>query len=347
MRQRCNDCFIISLHATFDQIAMNHQSPTLLERVSNVLRRQHYARRTEQAYLHWIKRYIYFYRSNDGDFRHPTEIGAAEVEAFLTYLAVERKVSASTQNQAFSALLFLYNRVLDQPLQQRIMPTMAKRPERLPTVLSKQEAAAVLDAMSGMYKHMAQLLYGSGLRLIECVRLRVKDVDFHQRHIVVRSGKGDKDRVTLLPDSVCEPLQTHLREVKLRHEQDLVEGYGTVHMPNALARKYPNANRAWMWQFIFPASRRYQDPESGEVRRHHIHESALQKAVAKAARHTDINKHVTPHVFRHSFATHLLEAGYDIRTVQELLGHKDVKTTMIYTHVLQKGLLSVRSPLDQ
>ncbi|MCP4167088.1 MAG: integron integrase [Chloroflexi bacterium] len=328
-------------------MAVNHQSPTLLERVSNVLRRQHYARRTEQAYLHWIKRYIYFCKTDEGDFHHPADMGAAEVEAFLTHLAVVKKVSASTQNQAFSALLFLYNRVLNQPLQQRITPTMAKKPERLPTVLSKQEAATVVNGMSGMYKLMAQLLYGSGLRLIECVRLRVKDVDFDQRYIVVRSGKGDKDRVTLLPGTVIEQLQTHMEGVRIIHDQDLAEGFGAVQMPDALARKYPNANRAWMWQFIFPASRRYQDPESGEVRRHHIHESALQKAVAKAARHTDINKHVTPHVFRHSFATHLLEAGYDIRTVQELLGHKDVKTTMIYTHVLQKGPLSVRSPLDQ
>ncbi len=326
---------------------MNHQSPKLLERVSNVLRRQHYARRTEQAYLHWIKRYIYFCKTDEGDFHHPADMGAAEVEAFLTHLAVVKNVSASTQNQAFSALLFLYNRVLNQPLQQRITPTMAKKPERLPTVLSKQEAATVVNGMSGMYKLMAQLLYGSGLRLIECVRLRVKDVDFDQRYIAVRSGKGDKDRVTLLPGTVIEQLQTHMEGVRIIHDQDLAEGFGTVQMPDALARKYPNANRAWMWQFIFPASRRYQDPESGEVRRHHIHESALQKAVAKAARHTDINKHVTPHVFRHSFATHLLEAGYDIRTVQELLGHKDVKTTMIYTHVLQKGPLSVRSPLDQ
>ena len=325
---------------------MNQQSPKLLEQVSNVLRRQHYARRTEKTYIHWIKRYIFHFRGEDGEFRHPTDMGAAEVEAFLTYLAVEGKVSASTQNQAFSALLFLYRNVLDQPFDQRVAPTMAKRPERLPTVLSKQEVVLVLDAMSGMYKLMTQLLYGSGLRLIECVRLRVKDIDFDQNQIIVRSGKGDKDRATLLPTIAIEPLQADLQEVRLIHERDLAAGFGAVQLPDALARKYPNANRSWMWQFVFPATRRYHDPESGEVRRHHIHESALQKAVAKAGRHAKITKHVTPHVFRHSFATHLLEAGYDIRTVQELLGHKDVSTTMIYTHVLQKGPLGVRSPLD-
>jgi integron integrase len=313
----------------------------LLDRVRDVIRTRHYSIRTEQAYVGWIRRFILFH-----DKRHPKEMGADEIEEYLTYLAVERNVAASTQNQALSALLFLYQNVLKKDLDRSIDAVRAKKPKRLPTVLTKEEAQQVLAAMSGTYQLIAKLLYGSGLRLVECLRLRVKDVDFEQRQIIVRDGKGAKDRVTVLPDSLVEPLRKHLLRVKMIHRQDLEDGYGAVYLPNALERKYPNANKEWIWQYVFPSSSLSEDPRSGIVRRHHLHESTGQKAVRKAAKLTRIEKHVTPHVFRHSFATHLLEDGYDIRTVQELLGHKNVKTTMIYTHVLNRGGLAVRSPLD-
>lgn len=319
---------------------MTPNTPRLLDQAREALRRLHYSRRTEESYIAWMRRYILFHQK-----RHPAEIGAPEVEAFLTDLAVTRQVAASTQNQALSALLFLYAEVLHQPLE-AVHAVRAKQPQRLPTVLTRAEARAVLAALSGTYQLMARLLYGSGLRLMECVRLRVKDIDVPQRQLLVRSGKGEKDRVTPLPGSLITPLQEHLARVQLTHAQDLREGYGEVYLPYALARKYPNANREWLWQYVFPAEHRSLDPSSGGVRRHHLDESGLQKAVRRAAQVAQVPKHVTCHTFRHSFATHLLEDGYDIRTVQELLGHSDVSTTMIYTHVLNRGGRGVRSPLD-
>jgi integron integrase len=260
---------------------------------------------------------------------------------------VDKNVAASTQNQALSAILFLYQEVLHKDLDRPLDAVRAKKPKRLPTVLTKEEVQRVLAAMSGNYQLIAKLLYGSGLRLIECLRLRVKDVDFAQRQIIVRDGKGRKDRVTVLPNSLIESLQKHLRRVEMLHQKDLDDGYGTVYLPDALEKKYPNANCEWIWQYVFPSKSPSKDPRSGVTRRHHLHESAVQRAVREATKLANINKHITPHVFRHSFATHLLQGGYDIRTVQELLGHKDVKTTMIYTHVLNRGGLAVRSPLDE
>jgi integron integrase len=302
---------------------------------------KHYSVRTEEAYVNWVKRYIFFH-----DKRHPAEMGAQEVEAFLTHLAVKENVAAATQNQAFSALLFLYRQVLHQDLGS-IDALRAKRPRRLPTVLTKEKTLRLIGCLSGTHQLMAKLLYGSGLRLMDCLRLRVKDLDFERRAIIVRDGKGAQDRVTMLPDSLIPLLQEHLQRVKALYEHDLVRGYGSVYVPDALARKYPNANREWGWQYVFPSSRLSRDPRSGVTRRHHRHESSLQKAVKEAARLAGIVKPVGPHTLRHCFATHLLEAGYDVRTVQELLGHKDVKTTMIYTHVLNRGGLAVRSPLDE
>jgi integron integrase len=316
-------------------------SRKLLDQLRDVLQTQHYSLRTENAYVDWARRFILFHNK-----RHPQEMGVPEIEAFLTHLALERSFSASTQNQALSAILFLYRQVLGLEIE-AVDAVRARKPKRLPTVLTRSEALRVINAMTGTPQLMAKLLYGSGLRLLECVRLRVKDIDFEQYAITVRDGKGEKDRVTMLPDSVVTPLTEHLARVRQLHSQDLAPGNGTVHLPYALAVKYPNANREWCWQYVFPAKRLSIDPRSGAVRRHHVHESSLQKAIQVAARLAGItNKPVSPHTFRHSFATHLLESGYDIRTVQELLGHKDVKTTMIYTHVLNRGGLAVRSPLD-
>jgi integron integrase len=320
---------------------MEQHPKRLLDRVRDAIRLKHYSIRTEEAYVNWIKRYILFHNK-----RHPAEMGAPEVEAFLTHLAVKENVAASTQNQAFSALLFLYREVLHQDLG-AIDALRAKRPRRLPTVLTKEETLRLIGCLSGTHQLMAKLLYGSGLRLMDCLRLRVKDLDFERRAIMVRDGKGGQDRVTVLPDSLIPLLQDHLQRVKALHEDDLTQGYGSVYLPDALARKYPNADREWGWQYVFPSSQLSQDPRSRVTRRHHMHESSLQKAVKEAARLAGIIKPVGPHTLRHCFATHLLEAGYDIRTVQELLGHKDVKTTMIYTHVLNRGGLAVRSPLDQ
>ena len=320
---------------------MEQRPRKLLDQVRDTIRTKHYSIRTEQAYVDWIRRYILFHNK-----RHPNEMGSREIETFLTHLAVERNVAASTQNQALSALLFLYRHVLKKDLDGPIDSVHAKKPKRLPTVLTKQETFKVIGFLSGTQQLMAKLLYGSGLRLLECIRLRVKDVDFAQHQIVVRDAKGHKDRVTMLPEAVTAPLQEHLRHVKTVHDGDLAQGYGSVYLPYALERKYPNANREWIWQYVFPASKRSKDPRTGAVRRHHVHESGLQKAVRKAAQRAGIDKRISCHTFRHSFATHLLENGYDIRTIQELLGHKDVKTTMIYTHVLNRGGLAVRSPLD-
>jgi len=319
---------------------MDTKPKKLLDQVRDALRLKHYSIRTENSYVDWIRRYILFHHK-----RHPAEMGAAEIEAFLTHLAVEEHVAASTQNQALSALLFLYREVLHQDLGP-IDALRARKPKRLPTVLTRDEVQRLIAQMSGTHQLMAKLLYGSGLRLMECLRLRVKDVDFTMRTITVRDGKGGQDRVTILPDSLIPPLREHLQAVKALHDQDLAQGYGAVYLPDALERKYPNANKEWGWQYLFPATRLSVDPRSGAVRRHHLDESGLQKAIRQAARRAGISKPVSPHTLRHSFATHLLQAGYDIRTVQELLGHKDVKTTMIYTHVLQRGGLAVRSPLD-
>ena len=312
----------------------------LLDQVRDALRLKHYSIRTEEAYINWIKRYIFFHHK-----RHPAEMGAPEIEAFLTHLAVDEQVAASTQNQALSALLFLYREVLHQELGP-VDALRAKKPKRLPTVLTRDEVQRLLGQMSGTHQLMARLLYGSGLRLLECLRLRVKDLDFDYRTVTVRDGKGEQDRVTVLPDSLIAPLQEHLLRVKRLHDQDLARGQGAVYLPDALERKYPNAHREWGWQYLFPSDRLSVDPRTGAVRRHHLDESGLQKAIRQAAQRAGIPKPVGPHTLRHSFATHLLEAHYDIRTVQELLGHKNVRTTMIYTHVLQRGGLAVRSPLD-
>lgn len=320
---------------------------TLLDQVRDAIRLKHYSYRTEESYVNWIKRFILFHGK-----RHPNDMGRPEIEAFLTHLATHERVAASTQNQALAALLFLYRNVLhrdDSALFESLNMARAEKPAHLPTVLTREEVVKMISFIPHEYQLMARLLYGSGLRLMECLRLRVKDLDFAQSQIIVRDGKGETDRVTMLPASLVAPLQEHLARVKHLHDRDLARGYGYVDLPYALARKYPNASRAWVWQYVFPArslSKDPQDPHSDRRYRHHAHESGLQKAVASAARRAGIAKRVTCHTFRHSFATHLLEAGYDIRTVQELLGHRDVSTTMIYTHVLNKGPKAVRSPLD-
>jgi len=313
----------------------------LLDQVRDAIRLKHYSYKTEQSYVAWIRRYILFHNK-----RHPQEMGTEEVEAFLTHLAVTENVAASTQNQALSAVLFLYRYVLQQPLTENVDAIRAKRSKHLPTVLTVAEVKAVLGAMTGTPQLMAELLYGTGMRLNEGLRLRVKDVDFGQQQIIVRDTKGNQDRVTVLPQRIVERLQAHLVLIRHQHQQDLDQGYGQVYLPYALERKYPNADRDWIWQYVFPASTRSKDPRSGIVRRHHLDPSIIQKAIKAAIRQVGIAKKASCHTLRHSFATHLLENGYDIRTVQELLGHKDVKTTMIYTHVLNRGGLGVRSPLD-
>ncbi|MGH8225402.1 MAG: integron integrase [Gammaproteobacteria bacterium] len=313
----------------------------LLDRMRQKIRFKHYSIRTEQAYVDWARRYILFHGK-----RHPKDMGAAEIEAFLTHLAVIRKVSASTQNQARSALLFLYKEVLGIKLPWLDGVVTAKKGKRLPVVLTQHEARALLGELSGANWLVASLLYGSGLRLLEALRLRVKDIEFERREIVVREGKGNKDRVTVLPENVMVPLQAHLDRVKVLHDKDLAEGYGEVYLPDALARKYPRAGTAWGWQYVFPSPVRSTDPRSGAVRRHHIQPESVQRMVKTAAARANIAKPATPHTLRHSFATHLLQGGYDIRTVQELLGHANVNTTMIYTHVLNRGGRGVRSPLD-
>jgi integron integrase len=316
--------------------------PRLLDQVRDVLRRKHYSLRTEQSYVDWIKRFILFHGK-----RHPAEMGKVDVTAFLTYLAVQRNVAASTQNQALSAILFLYRHVLEQELEWVEGFERPKRPARLPVVLTAEEARAVLGQLEGTKWLMGSLLYGSGLRLMECLRLRVKDIDFGYGQILVRDGKGAKDRVTMLPATLTEPLKAHLDRVRTLHRRDLETGYGEVYLPYALERKYPRAPREWAWQYVFPSRKLSTDPRSGAIRRHHLDEDVLQRAVKAAARIADVRKPVSCHAFRHSFATHLLEAGYDIRTVQELLGHSDVSTTMIYTHVMNKGGRGVTSPLDR
>ena len=314
----------------------------LLDRVRDAIRFKHYSLRTEKTYTDWIKRFILFHNK-----RHPSGMAEAEVTEFLTHLARRENVAASTQNQALSALLFLYKEVLRQEIGWLDRVERAKKPIRLPVVLSREEVRRLLGQMSGTPRLMAALLYGSGLRLMECIRLRVKDVDFAYARITVRDAKGGKDRVTMLPVELVDPLQRQLARVKAQHEQDLEDGYGSVFLPYALDRKFPNAHREWKWQYVFPSSRIAIDPRTDKKQRHHVAETILQNAVKQAVRKAKLTKTASCHSLRHSFATHLLENGYDIRTVQELLGHKDVSTTMIYTHVLNRPGMGVKSPLDQ
>ncbi|PLX95371.1 MAG: integron integrase [Desulfuromonas sp.] len=317
------------------------EKPRLLDQVRTAIRVRQYSRRTEKSYVSWIKRYILFH-----DKRHPRDMGAEEINRFLGWLAEVRQVAASTQNQALNAIVFLYQHVLLIDIGDIGEFVRAKRPKRLPVVLSREEVQAILSHIHGDAWLMSGLLYGSGLRLMECLRLRVQDIDFKRSEVTVRSGKGGKDRRTMLPGLVVADLEKHLQRVRTLHAEDLSAGYGAVWLPKALAQKYPQAAREWKWQYVFPASRRSRDPESGVMRRHHINEGVVQKAIRKATVQAQVQKRVGPHTFRHSFATHLLENGYDIRTVQELLGHRNVATTMIYTHVLNRGGSGVKSPLD-
>lgn len=313
----------------------------LLPRVRRALRARHYSPRTEQAYLGWIKRFVKFH-----GMRHPVEMGPEEIERFLSSLAEDQGVAAATQNQAASALLFLYREVLGHEMTRADAVVRAKTPRRLPVVLTRDEIKAVIRQLKGTSQLVGLLLYGSGLRLLECLRLRIKDLDLDRGEIRVRRGKGARDRVTMLPAAVKAPLSEHLERVREQHERDLGRSRGAVELPGALRLKYPAASRDWKWQWVFPATRSYRDESSGERRRRHLHPSGIQRAVTQAVRRAGIVKHASCHTFRHSFATHLLEDGYDIRTVQELLGHRDVRTTMIYTHVLNRGGLGVKSPVD-
>ncbi|WP_257311315.1 integron integrase [Geothrix fuzhouensis] len=315
--------------------------PRFLDQLRDSLRVRHYSLRTEDAYVDWVRRFILFHGK-----RHPKDMGASEVQAFLNHLAVDRGVSPSTQNQAKAALLFLYRNLLEVDLPWLSEVIQAKRQSRLPVVLTPGEVRALFDQMEGGMALLAQVLYGTGLRLMEGLRLRVKDLEFERREIVVRDGKGGKDRVTMLPDRLAGPLRAHLDRVRALHERDLAEGFGEVALPDALGLKAPFAARAWGWQWVFPSAQRSADPRSDAFFRHHLHPESVQKAVRLAGRAAELVKPVTPHVLRHSFATHLLASGHDIRTVQELLGHKDVATTMIYTHVLNRGGRGVPSPLD-
>ncbi len=317
-------------------------APKLLDQVRERIRVKHYSLRTEDAYLHWIRRFIFFHGK-----RHPREMGGPEVEAFLSHLATEGRVASSTQNQALSALLFLYREVLEVELPWLDGVVRAKRSQHVPVVLTENEVRTLLARLDGTKWLVASLLYSTGMRLLEGLRLRVKDVDFERREITVRDGKGAKDRRTMLSERLLEPLRTQLAKVRALHEQDLAGGFGDVYLPFALARKYPKAGRSWPWQYVFPSGSRSTDPLDGAIRRHHLDEKIIQRAVSAAGRAAGIAKPVSPHILRHSFATHLLLAGYDIRTVQELLGHSDVSTTMIYTHVLNKGGRGVTSPLDR
>lgn len=321
-------------------MASQSNSP-LLQRLQSNMRLRQMSPRTIAAYTDWVRRYVRFHR-----LRHPAEMGDAEVEGFLTWLVEERRVSQSTQGQALAALLFLYRHVLDRPLEGTGRMPRGRAPTRLPVVLTRDEVQRVLARLQRVYRLVGWLLYGGGMRLMEGVTLRVKDVDLVRCEIRIRRGKGAKDRVTVLPAALVQPLNNHLERMREQHRRDLVDGAGWVELPGALDRKYPNAGRSWPWQWVFPATRRYRDDASGKERRHHLHESAMQRAMTQAARESGIGKRASCHTLRHSFATHLLEDGYDIRTVQELLGHRDVSTTMIYTHVLNRGGLGVRSPAD-
>lgn len=302
---------------------------------------RHYSQRTEQAYSHWVSRFLYFHQG-----RPPAEMAEADINRFLTHLAVTEKVSASTQNQALAALLFLYRHVIGRDVGDLGKVIRARKPERLPVVMAREEVKAVLANLTGDKWLMAAIMYGAGLRLMECLRLRVQDIDVSRNEILVRDGKGAKDRITMLPDSLKVPLQDHLKKAKAVHQRDLAEGWGRVQLPHALDRKYPNAPKDWRWQWVFPQEHRWVNTGTKEQGRHHVDESLVQKAVREAVAKAGLTKRATCHTFRHSFATHLLESGSDIRTIQELLGHRDVKTTMIYTHVLNRGPGGVRSPLD-
>ncbi|OGW49890.1 MAG: integrase [Nitrospirae bacterium RBG_19FT_COMBO_58_9] len=316
--------------------------PELLDRVRLAIRTRHYSHRTEKTYVGWVRRFLLFHRHRD-----PSAMSEEDVGHFLSSLASNSHVSASTQNQALNAILFLYRDVIGKEIGYVGGVVRAKRPRRLPVVLTKEEVRMILAHLHGTVWIMTMLLYGAGLRLMECLRLRIKDLDFARNEILVRAGKGDKDRVTMLPATVKDPLRRHLEQVKAQHEADILNRHDGVLLPNALARKYPNASKEWGWQWVFPASKLYQDRQSGEHKRHHLHESVLQRAVKEAVRETGISKPASCHTFRHSFATHLLEDRYDIRTIQELLGHKDVSTTMIYAHVLNRGGHGVDSPADR
>ena len=321
--------------------SQTEQLPKLLDQVKAELRIRHYSLRTEKSYLQWIRKYIYFHGK-----KHPKEMGEKEISHFLSYLAVEKKVSASTQNQALCAIVFLYKNVLKMKPGNFEELVWAKKSKHVPVVFTRNEVRCILDQLNGMHLIMVMLLYGAGLRLTECLHLRVKDIDFDYNRIIVRNAKGDKDRIVPLPQKLKEPLKEHLLRVQKRHQQDIADGFGSVYLPYALERKYPRTCRNWAWQYVFPATRISTDPLTGVRRRHHLYDTVLQKVVKNAIRKAGIHKHAGCHTFRHSFATHLLEDGYDIRTVQELLGHNDVKTTMIYTHVLNKGGLAVKSPAD-
>lgn len=318
------------------------ERPRLMDEVRRIMRLHHYSLRTEQAYSDWIKRFIRFH-----GMRHPGEMGEVEVGAFLSHLASELNVSASTQNQALAALLFLYGRVMDTKLDWLADVARARRPVRLPFVISRADVKRVLVSVRGPAQLVTRLLYGTGMRVLEGLRLRVGDLDFDYQQIRVRGGKGDKDRVTVLPASLIPALRAQLEHARALHELDLAEGFGAVFLPHALARKYPNAPREWIWQYVFPADQRSEDPLDGTLRRHHVSERSIQRALRNTGARVRLEQRLTPHTLRHCFATHLLEDGYDIRTVQELLGHRDVKTTMIYTHVMRKGANAVRSPLDR
>lgn len=317
------------------------QQPKLLDQVRSTMRVRHFSKRTEDAYVGWIRRYIFFYNT-----RHPSELSEQEAEKFLTYLAVHDGVSASTQNQALNALLFLYQSILKKPLRQLANVTRAHRTLRIPVVFTQSEVKRIFTHLKGTPWLVASLLYGSGLRLLEALRLRVKDIDFETHTIIVREGKGSKDRRTVLPDAIISRLMIHLEKVRAIHTDDLADGFGEVAMPGLLAKKFTSAPKSWEWQYVFPASRRSTDPNSRKKMRHHIEESHIQREIKKAIAAAEITKGGSSHTFRHSFATHLLERGYDIRTVQDLLGHSDVRTTMIYTHVLNRGGISVKSPMD-
>lgn len=325
-----------------DRVAGSRTAPRLLDQVRVAVRLRHYSRSTEHAYVQWVRRFILFHAK-----RHPRELGAPDIERFLTHLAVDRSVSASTQNQALNALVFLYREVLrmDAPVLAEIV--RARKPRRLPVVLTQDEVRAVLEQLQGAAWLVAALLYGSGLRLLECLTLRIKDIDFETHEIRVRDGKGRRDRVAPLPKKLVPAIRTHLERARVIHQEDLRQGFGSVALPGAIDVKYPSASRSWSWQWVFPATSRYYDPNARIERRHHLHETAVQRAMKNAVANSGITKPATCHTLRHSFATHLLGSGYDIRTVQELLGHHSVRTTMIYTHVLNRGGLGVRSPLDE
>ena len=314
----------------------------LMDQVREVLRYHHYGYKTEQAYTRWILRFIKYNGT-----RHPREMGKSEIEAFLSHLAIDRNVAASTQSQALNAIVFLYKHVLDLPVSEELSPVRSKKPVRLPVVLSQQEMIALLNQIDNQNSLMARLMYGGGLRLMEVIRLRIQDIDFANRFLAIRASKGGKDRSTLLPPSLVKPLTTHIDEVRKTFEMDLENGDANVYLPNALAVKYPHASRSWEWQYVFPSKKLSSDPRTGQTRRHHINESGLQKSIRRATEKANIHKKVSSHTLRHSFATHLLETGTNIRVVQKLLGHSDVKTTEIYTHVLQSNLAAVTSPLEK